>query len=89
VTAFLRVYQAERGTVVPVTLTTRILDASNRVAHESGATLFQNGDSTRHSADHLFELPLASLKSGRYLLTIEVTRELKQTARRDVIFSVR
>jgi len=89
VTAFLRVYQDERGSVVPVKLATRILDASNRVVHESGTTLFQKGDSTSHSADHLFELPLASLKSGRYLLTIEVTRESKQTARRDVIFSVR
>ncbi len=89
VTAFLRVYQAERGTVVPVKLTTRILDASNRVVQQSGVTLFQGDDKTSHSADHTFDLPLASLNTGRYLLTIEATREPKQTARRDVIFSVR
>ena len=89
VTVFLRVYQAERSAVVPVTLQTRVLEESNGTVHESTTTLFQKGETTNHSADHMFELPLASLKTGRYLLTIEVTRELKQTARRDVIFSVR
>jgi hypothetical protein len=88
VTAFLRVYQAERGTVVPVKLTNRVLDAANRVVQESTTTLFEK-NGTSHSADQMFELPLKSLATGRYLLTIAVTRESKQTARRDVIFSVR
>jgi VWFA-related protein len=38
---------------------------------------------------HRFDLPLASLTTGQYVLTIEATCKAKQTVRRDVIFSVR
>ena len=69
-------------------LTSRVLDASHRVVHELTATLFQK-NGTSYSADHMFELPLASLKPDRYLFTMEATREPKQTARRDVVFSIR
>jgi len=42
-----------------------------------------------HSTDYRLDLPLESLTSGRYLLTIEATRAPKQTVRRDVVSSVR
>jgi VWFA-related protein len=89
VTAFVRVYQAQSGTVIPVALTSRIFDASNRIVHQSNVSLFHTGERASRSADQMFELPLASLTPGRYLLRIEATREPKQIARRDVIFSIR
>ena len=88
-TAFVRVYQSERDESLPVTVSRRIIDASNRTVQESRETLFEQGKQGSHSADYLFELPLASLAPGQYLLTIEATRKEKQTAHRDVVFSVR
>jgi VWFA-related protein len=87
VTAFVRVYQPAKARPVPVTITTRILDASNHTAHETRTPLFADGAST--SADYRFDLPLASLGKGDYVLTIEAARGVKQTARRDVLFTVR
>ena len=89
VTAFVRVYQAERGELLPVTLTRRIVDGSNRTVHESRETFFENGKQGSHSVDYQFDLPLASLAAGQYLLTIEATRKPNQKARREVVFSVR
>ena len=88
-TAFVRVYQSEHDASVPVTLSRRIIDASNRSVMESSDRLFEQGNSAKHSADYQFELPLASLTAGQYLLTIEATRKERQTAHRDVVFSVR
>lgn len=89
VTAFVRVYQAEHDASLPVTLRRRIIDASNRTVQESSDRLFEPRNSASHSADYQFELPLASLVAGQYLLTIEATRKEKQSAHRDVVFSVR
>jgi VWFA-related protein len=89
VTAFVRVYQAERDELVPVTLSRRIVDGSNRTVQESSETIFEKSKQGSHSSDYQFELPLASLMAGPYLLTIEATRKPKQTARRDVVFSIR
>ncbi len=88
-TAFVRVYQSEHDASLPATLRRRIIDASNRTVHESSEKIFEQGKQGSHSADYLFELPLASLAPGQYLLTIEATRKEKQTAHRDVVFSVR
>lgn len=89
VTAFVRVYQSERDDSLPVTLSRRIVDGSNRTVHEFSDTVFEKGKQGSHSADYQFELPLASLAPGQYLLTIEATRNRKQTVRRDVVFSIR
>jgi hypothetical protein len=89
VTAFLRVYQAEDGRRVPVTITTRIVDGANRSVHATTTQRFQDLNGKNRSADHLFALPLATLDPGQYLLTIEATRGPRQTARRDIMFAVR
>jgi hypothetical protein len=89
VTAFARVYQAEHDASLPVTLRRRIIDASNRTVQESSDRLFEPRNSASHSADYQFELPLASLSAGQYLLTIDATRKEKETTHRDVVFSVR
>ncbi len=90
VTAFARVYQAERDESLPVTVRRRIIDASNRTVQESSDKIFERGNSASHSADYQFELPLASLAAGQYLLTIEATRKEKRddSPRRRVFGSV-
>ena len=89
VSAFVRVYQSERDERLPVRVNRRIIDASNRTVQESRETLFERSKQESHSVDYQFELPLVSLAPGQYLLTIEATRKEKQTAHRDVVFSVR
>jgi VWFA-related protein len=87
VTAFVRVYQAEGDSPLPVTITTRIVDAVNHEVFEAKKSL--PADPPARSADYRFDLPLSSLGTGQYLLTIEATRKEKQTAHRDVVFAVR
>lgn len=89
VSAFVRIYQSAHDEVLPVRVSRRIIDASNRTVQESSDRLFEPRNSASHSADYQFELPLVSLAAGQYLLTIEATRKEKQTAHRDVVFSVR
>jgi VWFA-related protein len=89
VTAFVRVYQSAGDGSVPVTLRRRIIDASNHAVQESSEQIFDQRNSASHSADDQFELPLASLAAGQYLLTIDATRKEKQTAHRDIVFSIR
>jgi hypothetical protein len=89
VTAFVRVYQAENDSAVPIAITTRIVDALNRTAYEARTALFDADRVPTRSADFRFDLPLASLSTGQYVLSIEATRKTKQTARHDVVFSVR
>lgn len=89
VTAFARVYQALNDPAAAVIVKTRIIDASNRIAYEANTSFTEANSAASHSSDYRLDLPLASLTPGRYLLTIEATRRPKQTARRDVMFSVR
>jgi len=84
VTAFVRAYQAEKDDPLPITITARIVDSSNRRVFEA-----KKPSSDRRSVDYRFELPLSSLSPGQYLLTIEATRKSNQKAHRDVVFAVR
>jgi VWFA-related protein len=88
VAAFARVYQSVSDPSVVVAVTTRVVDASNRSVYEASTTLFENRDA-KHSANYSVDLPLASLATGQYVLTVEATRKTKQTVRRSVMFSVR
>ena len=88
-TAFVRVYQSAKDPAVVVTVLTRIVDTSNRSVYEASTRLFESDRGAKHSADYSVDLPLASLTTGQYVLTMEATRKVKQTARRDVVFSVR
>jgi hypothetical protein len=88
VTSALRVYQGagEKPVAVPIKVT--IQDAAGKSVVEKTDTLTADRFSADHAADYQFRLPLATLKSGEYLLTFETTVG-KTTARRDVRFSIR
>jgi VWFA-related protein len=86
VTAFVRIYQSGAG--APVTLNTRILDASNQAVFEQRVPAFEGTATGFRSAEHRVELPLAQLKPGEYLLVIDAGGQ-KPGAARDVRFTVR
>jgi hypothetical protein len=87
VIGFVRAYQAEKDAPLPITITARIVDSSNRTVFEAKKPT-PDGPPAR-STDYRFELPLSSLTPGKYLLTIEATRKANQKTRREVIFAVR
>ena len=87
-TAFLRVYEGGSGPIVPVSLSTGILDQNNRQRFgQKTSPSPEDFDGTR-TADYAVDLPLADLEPGSYLLTIEAKAGL-WSARRDVRFAVK
>jgi len=94
VTAMLRLCQGGKKPLVPVTLVLRVVDARNATVFEDMAALGPERFSTGRLADYLVNLPVATLRTGRYLLTVEAAPATGQrpgtvAIRRDVQFSVR
>ncbi len=99
VAAFMRVYQGGKAAVEPITLTATITDDHNIVAVTVPTTLGPEQFGADRSFDFRYDLPLATLKPGPYLLTFEAApsgapaaplgRQAKTPIRRDVIFTVR
>ena len=89
VAAFLRVYQGgdvkKPASPVPFVLRISGTDATPLV---NQSQVLEPARFVNHAADVNFELPIAALKPGPYLLTIEATLG-KTIARRDVRFEIR
>ena len=88
VSAFLRVYQGGKTTVVPVTMTARVLNPASAVVAESSEMLEASRFETERAADFEYRLPLAQLSPGLHLLRLEATAGAA-VIRRDVRFAVR
>ena len=88
IAAFVRVYQGGRDAPVPVDMRLRILGAATPAVVDESMTLDATRFGARRAADCPFQLPLAKLVEGEYLLTIEAVAG-KNTARREVRFGVR
>lgn len=87
-TAFVRIYESGKQSADRVEVTARVTDANGAQVHvKTGAVAAEAFTRTR-SADYTYELPLAPLARGSYLLTIEA-RIGAVAARRDLRFSVR
>jgi hypothetical protein len=86
--AFLRVYQGGKGSLVPVQMHFRIVDASTRPIVDETTTLDAARFGSGRSADCRFELPLARLGGGDYLFSIEA-RAGKVVETRELRFGVR
>ena len=84
--AFVRMYQRTGGPAEPVKLSWRILGDDNRTAVADTATLPADVFSPNHSADGRFMIPLAELRAGEHLLTVEAVRGDRRI-RRDVRFT--
>jgi hypothetical protein len=86
--AFLRVHQSTRKPPRPVVLETEIVDATGRVVVTATRTIEPGEFDARAGAAHRFDLPLAELDAGDYLLRFVATAG-EAHAQRDVRFSVR
>jgi VWFA-related protein len=85
---FLRVYQGQAVTPVPVTLTTRITDAAGQAVSDAEAVLEARTFDTDRSAEYETELPIVDLAPGRYTLTI-AAHASGRSATRTLAFVVR
>ena len=69
--AFLRVYQGGKGSLVPVQMRLRIVDASTRAIVDETTTVDAARFGSGRSADWGFEVPLPRLGEGDYLFSVE------------------
>jgi VWFA-related protein len=86
--AFLRVYQGGKGSLVPVHMRLRIVDASTQPVVDETKTLDAARFGSGRSADCPFEVPLSRLGEGDYLVSIEA-RAGKIVQSREIRFGVR
>jgi VWFA-related protein len=87
--AFVRVYQGGSDPLESVTVTTRVVDEHDIAIADRVETLTADRFSaTTRFADYRFELPIATMTRGEYLLTFEAAVG-KVTKRRDVRFTVK
>ncbi len=87
-TALVRIYQGGRQPAADVDVTVRLMDATGAEVVSRTDAVARTRFVPARSADYTYELPLATLTPGAYLLTIE-GRLGSITVRRDVRFSRR
>jgi hypothetical protein len=73
VTVFARGYQGGRHTLVPATVTARIVDAANREVISSETPLGAQSFGALRSADYRLAVPVERLGPGYYLLTVSIS----------------
>jgi hypothetical protein len=88
--ALVRLFQTPRNPAAPVTVATRITDASGSVVFERSNILPASAFESGQGADHQFEFPLSTLTPGQYLLSFTAPAAARAPeVRRDVRFTVR
>lgn len=87
VTAFVRLYQGRGAPAASAIVSMQIRDAAGKLVFDR-SDLLPADRFNQQAADYQSRLPLATLKTGDYLLTVEATVG-KTTARRDVRFRVK
>jgi VWFA-related protein len=88
VTAFLRLYQGGSRALVPVAMTTRLVNGRNEQLSETVRTVDATAFARTRSFDNRFDVPVRYLAPGEYLLTVDVAAA-GETARRAVRFRMR
>jgi VWFA-related protein len=84
---FVRIYQGVGRTPMPIMLSVKITDGTDKVVVRSSEVLPPERFATRQ-ADVRFSVPLDTLAAGEYLITVEGQLGAK-TIRRDIRFHVR
>jgi hypothetical protein len=88
VTAYLKVYQGGKEPLLPVVITSRIVDdrgdTVSNLVQRIGVDQFQ----AARSADYRLELPLAGLRAGAHVLQVDASVG-HSSAQRDVRFMMR
>ena len=88
VSAFLRLYQFDKGPVGFVSVSVDVVDAEGVRHSGRRETLGAEAFTSDRAADYRIDLPIAELPPGEYLLTIEA-RKAQTSVRRDVRFRIR
>ena len=89
VTAYFEVYEGGQAALKPASVTTRIVDDGDHEAVRTAETITVGGfDVSKRAANHRFDIPLSTLKPGRYLLRVDATAG-RTTAGRTLVFTVR
>jgi VWFA-related protein len=88
VASFMRVYQGGNVPVGPVSVTSRLVDGSNRTVFNETTPLGSERFGADRAADYRVELPIGRLSAGPYLLTIEAVLDGTRRARREIRFAV-
>jgi VWFA-related protein len=87
-TAFVRVYQRLQDAGGLVSVTARVIDASDRSVFEAAASLPAERSASYLAADYRLQLPVERLAAGEYLLTIDA-KQGEHVARRGLRFTIR
>jgi VWFA-related protein len=88
VAVFVRIYQGEKGRIMPVRMSLKVRNEKNAVASNNESTLAATNFSEGRSADYEVSLPLDHLSPGEYLLEVDVqsgARHVTRTARFSVV----
>lgn len=88
VSAFLRVYQFDRGPLAPVDMAVTVLDEDGVKSFDRLETLGAERFTSGRATDYRVDLPISELLPGPHLLTIEAVKD-KTSVRRDVRFTIR
>ncbi len=89
IVAFFRVFQGGTGAVVPVTVTTRVLDGADAKRFEESSTLGVDAFGSARNAPFEIAVPLGGLTRGPYLLSITAALPNATSVRRDLVFRMR
>ena len=85
--AFVRLYQGGSQALAPATITTRIIDASNKQVGDGFRTVEAGSFGKARSYDYRFDLPVQDLSPGAYLVTVDVASD-RHKVQRTVRFRV-
>jgi hypothetical protein len=88
-TAFMRVYQGEGSPLLPVTVTTRMVNGQGQQVGEGKDRIeVDRFHIDGRAADYRFSLPLGLLPPGQYYLTLTFTQGARNSVERSLQFSV-
>lgn len=87
--AFLRMFQGGTSPLLPVSVTTQMLDLADAKVHDSASLLEPEAFDASRSAPFEVALPISRLTRGPYLVTITATLPGGASTRRDLVVRVR
>lgn len=88
-TAALRIYQGGTTAPAPVTVVSEIFDAADMRQQDFTSTVAAEDFDDGRGATHEWNLPIAGLKPGPYLLSITAQLPGGRSTRQDVLFRIR
>jgi VWFA-related protein len=89
ITAFVRLMQGGTSPVVPVSMSSQVLDQHSAVVWEKTDVIPAAAFAAGRSAPYTFALPLEGRSHGPHLLSISAQGALGRVVRRDLVFRVR